>query len=118
VSARFSKQNQNWPDRKKTRAADEARPWYVVEDDPDVCQTPGCLESAETLKAGIDPGQDPCHDFYAYTCGGWQKQNPIPATESQWNQFNVVDRKLDFQLRGENRTVKKLKFVCLKINHC
>jgi Peptidase family M13 len=86
----------------ETRAADEAMPWYVVEDEPEVCQTPGCLESAETLKAGIDPGEDPCQDFYAYACGGWQKRNPIPATESQWNQFNVVDRKLDFQLRGEN----------------
>lgn len=80
--------------------ADEAMPWYVVDEDPDVCQTPGCVESAEALKAGIDPGEDPCEDFYAYACGGWQKQNPIPATESQWNQFNVVDRKLDFQLRG------------------
>jgi len=78
----------------------EALPWYVVEEDPGVCQTQGCLLTAEALKASIDPDADPCQDFYAYACGGWQSRNPIPATESQWNQFNVVDRKLDHQLRG------------------
>ncbi|XP_059477027.1 neprilysin-4-like [Neocloeon triangulifer] len=80
-------------------ADDEAMPWYIVKEDTSVCQTTGCVEAAEALKVSIDSAADPCNDFYAYACGGWQKRNPIPKTESQWNQFNIVDRKLDLQLK-------------------
>ncbi|CAB3362237.1 Hypothetical predicted protein [Cloeon dipterum] len=81
--------------------SDEAMPWYAVDGDGDtgVCQTSGCIKAAEALKASIDPDADPCEDFFAFACGGWQKRNPIPKTDSQWNQFNVVERKLDIQLR-------------------
>ena len=27
----------------------------------------------------MDKSVDPCVDFYTYSCGGWQKKNPIPA---------------------------------------
>ncbi len=27
----------------------------------------------------MDRSADPCVDFYQYSCGGWQKNNPIPA---------------------------------------
>ncbi len=27
----------------------------------------------------MDPAVDPCHDFYAYACGGWVQQNPVPS---------------------------------------
>ena len=47
---------------------------------------------AKTLKA-FDPGlmdtsADPCVNFYQYSCGGWLKQNSIPADESSYGQFN------------------------------
>jgi putative endopeptidase len=30
---------------------------------------------------------DPCVDFYTYSCGGWQKKNPIPADQTSWSVY-------------------------------
>jgi endothelin-converting enzyme/putative endopeptidase len=35
----------------------------------------------------MDKTVDPCTDFYSYVCGGWQKNNPIPADQSSWSVY-------------------------------
>jgi len=35
----------------------------------------------------MDKTIDPCEDFYTYSCGGWQKQNPIPADQTSWSVY-------------------------------
>ena len=35
----------------------------------------------------MDKTIDPCVDFYAYSCGGWQKKNPIPAEQTSWSVY-------------------------------
>ena len=35
----------------------------------------------------IDKSTDPCVDFYQYSCGGWQKKNPIPPDQTSWSVY-------------------------------
>jgi putative endopeptidase len=35
----------------------------------------------------LDRSADPCVDFYKFSCGGWQKNNPIPADQSDWSVY-------------------------------
>src|SRR5262245_46202570 len=38
----------------------------------------------------MDRTVDPCDDLYTYSCGGWQKNNPIPADQSGWNVYRKL----------------------------
>jgi putative endopeptidase len=46
--------------------------------------TPGLDTSA------MDTTANPCEDFYQYTCGGWVKNNPIPADQSRWSVYGKL----------------------------
>ncbi len=37
--------------------------------------------------AAMDRSVDPCVDFYAYSCGGWQRKNPIPPDQTSWSVY-------------------------------
>lgn len=48
----------------------------------------------------MDKSADPCVDFYQYSCGGWQKKNPIPADQVSWSVYGkLYQDNLNF-LRG------------------
>ena len=35
----------------------------------------------------MDKSVDPCVDLYHYSCGGWQKKNPIPPDQTSWSVY-------------------------------
>ena len=38
----------------------------------------------------MDRSVDPCVDFYHYSCGGWEKKNPIPADQVRWDVYSKL----------------------------
>jgi putative endopeptidase len=46
--------------------------------------TPGLDVSA------MDKSADACVDFYQHACGGWMKNNPIPADQAKWSVYGKL----------------------------
>ncbi len=50
--------------------------------------------------ASMDRTIDPCVDFYTYSCGGWQKKNPIPPDQTSWSVYGKLYQDNLVFLRG------------------
>lgn len=48
----------------------------------------------------LDRGVEPCHDFYAFACGGWLAANPVPADQSRWSVYGKLNDENDQFLWG------------------
>ncbi len=50
--------------------------------------------------AAMDRAADPCVDFYRYTCGGWQRRNPIPGDQESWSVYAKLEHENQQYLWG------------------
>jgi putative endopeptidase len=41
--------------------------------------------------SSMDRTVDPCVDFYKFSCGGWIKNNPIPADQAAWSVYAKLE---------------------------
>ncbi len=55
----------------------------------------------------MDRTIDPCVDFFAYSCGGWIKNNPIPPDQSSWSTYSKMEDENRERLRGILETAAK-----------
>jgi len=60
----------------------------------------------------LDRSADPCVDFYKFSCGGWEKNNPIPADQAGWSVYAKLGNEnqqflwgiLEDDAKAQNRT--------------
>ena len=57
-------------------------------------------KAASSIVKNMDPSVSPCVDFYQYACGGWMKNNPIPADQSRWGTFEELQERNRETLHG------------------
>ena len=57
-------------------------------------------KAASSIVKNMDPAVSPCVDFYQYACGGWMKNNPIPADQSRWGTFEELQERNRETLHG------------------
>ncbi len=48
----------------------------------------------------MDRTIDPCVDFFAYSCGGWIRSNPIPPDQASWDTYSKMEDENRERLRG------------------
>ncbi|MGA8490896.1 MAG: M13 family metallopeptidase [Terriglobales bacterium] len=56
-----------------------------------MAQTPPAKSPPVLDVTSMDTSADPCTDFFAYSCGGWIKKNPIPPDQSSWSVYSKLE---------------------------
>jgi len=69
---------------------------------PSVAQTPkeSVPYTPSLDPAAMDRSIDPCVNFYQYSCGGWEKANPIPPDQTSWSVYGKLFEDNMAVLRG------------------
>ena len=64
-----------------------------------LCQSPVCKSAGMALNANLNESVDPCHDFYAFACGGWEASHTLPDPEMWYNSFDLLSDNFSHSMR-------------------
>ena len=59
-----------------------------------VCNSAECQDVAKLIKGNLDEDADPCEDFYAFACGGFKNEFPIPQGSQNIDGLGLVQKQL------------------------
>ncbi|XP_015127444.1 neprilysin-4 isoform X2 [Diachasma alloeum] len=65
----------------------------------EMCQSDECIRTAARMIEGMNRTVAPCEDFYKFACSGWVARNPIPQTQTSWDQLSLLREELLQNLR-------------------
>nr|XP_039257034.1 endothelin-converting enzyme 2-like isoform X3 [Styela clava] len=68
--------------------------------EPPTCTTRACVEVASMLASSMDETVNPCDDFYEFSCGGWEKKNPLPSGHAYWDTFSIQKKSIQMDLKN------------------
>ncbi|KAL1114938.1 hypothetical protein AAG570_007761 [Ranatra chinensis] len=81
---------------------DLCHPGEGCRQEDETCGTSACYEAALTIGNAISTAEDPCQDFYKYSCGSWAQQRPgLRQLQSQ------VDAEIQRKCFSIDREVKE-----------
>ncbi|KMQ59685.1 endothelin-converting protein [Chryseobacterium sp. BLS98] len=66
------------------------------------------LDNSGFDNSNIDSTKNPCTDFDSFANGNWKKKNPLPATESRWGAFEILDRDNKVKLQNIIDSISRL----------
>ena len=61
--------------------------------------SPSCVEVAGKLLSRMDLNEEPCTDFYQYSCGAWLADFTLPPDKSSFSMFTYVNERNTARLR-------------------
>ncbi|XP_017799517.1 PREDICTED: neprilysin-11-like [Habropoda laboriosa] len=67
---------------------------FRTEEYKEMCQSEECVKTAARVIEAMNRSVDPCEDFYKFACGGWISKNPIPQSQTSWDQLSVLREQL------------------------
>ncbi|XP_018579477.1 neprilysin-2-like isoform X2 [Anoplophora glabripennis] len=96
----------------------------LAEQEDDICLTENCLKAALHIVSSMDVSQDPCYDFYQFTCGSFmekvhEKNSPSQYYTQKLNTANKLNAIIAEPITGDEEGIylqqKKFYQSCMDV---